>query len=75
MCSTTWHHNITQTQIDESPEEPHSIQYKQGSHDPTITAYKSSTCGSLTCRSTDIYKWKKAKKPDYLPDPAEGTRL
>ena len=33
-----------------------------------------STCGSLTCLSTDIYKWKKAKKLDYLPDPAEGTR-
>ena len=33
-----------------------------------------STCGSLTCVSTDIYKMKKAEKPDYLPDPAEGTR-
>ena len=33
-----------------------------------------STCGSLTCLSTDIYKKKKAEKPDYLPDPAEGTR-
>ena len=33
-----------------------------------------STSGSLTCLSTDNYKWKKAEKPDYLPDPAEGTR-
>ena len=33
-----------------------------------------STCGSLTCLSIDIYKKKKAEKPDYLPDPAEGTR-
>ena len=40
MCCTTWHHNITQTHIDKSPEEPHSIQYKQGSHDPSFRAYK-----------------------------------
>ena len=33
-----------------------------------------STRGSLTCLSIDIYKWKKTKKPDYLPDPADGTR-
>ena len=33
-----------------------------------------STCGSLTCLSIDNYKMKKAEKPDYLPDPAEGTR-
>ena len=33
-----------------------------------------STSGSLTCPSTDIYEWKTAEKPVYLPDPAEGTR-
>ena len=27
-----------------------------------------STCGSLTCLSTDIYKWKRAEKLVYLPD-------
>ena len=35
--------------------------YKHGSHDPTIVAYKSSTCGSLTCLGTDIYKWKRLR--------------
>ena len=35
--------------------------YKHGSRDPTITAYKSSTCGSLRCLSTDIYKWKRLR--------------
>ena len=43
MCCTTWHHNITQTHIDKGPEEPHSIKYKQGSHDPTVRAIKQQT--------------------------------
>ena len=31
-------HNATH--IDKDPEEPHSIKYKQGSHDPSFRAYK-----------------------------------
>ena len=57
--------------------------YSLGSEEPSITNMglmtqhsehtSQSTCGSLTCLSTDNYKMKKAEKPDYLPDPAEDT--
>ena len=56
--------------------------YSLGSEEPDITNMglmtqhsehtSQSTCGSLTCLITDIYKRKKAAKPDYLPDPAEA---
>ena len=56
--------------------------YSLGSEEPSITNMglmtqhsehtSQSTCGSLTCLSTDIYKRKKTAKPDYLPDSAEA---
>ena len=45
-------HNATH--IDKGPEEPHSIKYKQGSHDPTFRAYKQQA--EALHVSTDIYK-------------------
>ena len=46
--------------------------YKHGSHDPTFRAYKH-------MRKLNLFEYrqlqmKKAEKPDYLLDPAEGTR-
>ena len=35
--------------------------YKHGSHDPAFRAHKSSTSGSLTCLSTDIYNRKRLR--------------
>ena len=48
--------------------------YKQGSHDPTIRAYKSKHNRKLNMSGYRHLQMKKAEKPDYLPDPAEGTR-
>ena len=48
--------------------------YKHGSHDPTIIAYKSKHMRKLNMSENRHLQMKKAKKPDYLPDPAEGTR-
>ena len=48
--------------------------YKHGSHDPTIRAYKSKHKRKLNMPEYRHLQMKKAKKPDYLPDPAEGTR-
>ena len=70
MCCTTWHHNITQTHIDKGPEEPHSIKYKQGSHDPSFRAYKQRKHYMSEYRQLQK---KKAEKPDYLQDPPKGT--
>ena len=66
MCCTTWHHNITQTHIDKGPEEPHSIKYKQGSHDPSFRAYKQRK--HYMSEYKQLQK-KKAEKPDYLQVP------
>ena len=48
--------------------------YKQGSHDPTFRAYKSKHMRKLNMSEYRHLQKKKAAKPDYLPDPAEGTR-
>ena len=48
--------------------------YKHGSHDPTIRAYKSKHKRKLNMSDYRHLQMKKAEKPDYLPDPAEGTR-
>ena len=48
--------------------------YKHGSHDPTIRAYKSKHKRKLNMSEYRHLQMKRAEKPDYLPDPAEGTR-
>ena len=48
--------------------------YKHGSHDPTFRAYKSKHMWKLNMYEYRHLQMKKAEKPDYLPDPAEGTR-
>ena len=48
--------------------------YKHGSHDPTFRAYKSKHMRKLNMSEYRHLQMKKAEKPDYLPDPAEGTR-
>ena len=48
--------------------------YKHGSHDPTFRAYKSKHMRKLNLSEYRQLKMKKAEAPDYLPDPAEGTR-
>ena len=66
MCCTTWHHNITQTHIDKGSEEPHSIKYKQGSHDPSFRAYKQRKHYMSEYRQLQK---KKAEKLDYVQVP------
>src|SRR3990170_5903566 len=65
ICSicvnTTWHHNITLRLKYLFIRLRGAKYYKHGSHDATYRAYKSNTCGSLTCLSTDIYKWKRLR--------------
>ena len=48
--------------------------YKHGSHDPTIIAYNAKHMRKLNMSEYRHLQMEKAKKPDYLPDPAEGTR-
>ena len=48
--------------------------YNHGSHDPTFRAYKSKHMRKLNMSEYRHLQMKKAEKPDYLPDPAEGTR-
>ena len=48
--------------------------YKHESHDPTFRAYKSKHKRKLNMSEYIHLQMKKAEKPDYLPDPAEGTR-
>ena len=48
--------------------------YKHGSHDPTFRAYKSKHMRKLNMSEYRHLQMKKAEKPFYLPDPAEGTR-
>ena len=48
--------------------------YKQGSHDPTFRAYKSKHMWKFNMFEYIHLQMKKAEKPDYLLDPAEGTR-
>ena len=57
-------HNATH--IDKGPEEPHSIKYKQGSHDPSFRAYKQQKHYMSEYRQLQK---KKAEKPDYLQVP------
>ena len=47
---------------------------KHESHDPTFRAYKSKHMQKLNMSEYRHLQEKKAVKPDYLPDPAEGTR-
>ena len=63
-------HNST-TQIDKGPEEPHSIKYKHGSHNPSFRAYKQRKHYMSEYRQLQK---KKAGKPDYLQVPPKGTR-
>ena len=51
-----------------------SKNYNHGSHDPTLRAYKSKHKWKLNMSEYRNLEMKKAEKPDYLPDPAEGTR-
>ena len=48
--------------------------YKHESHDLTFKAYKSKHKRKLNMFEYSHLEMKKAEKPDYLPDPAEGTR-
>ena len=48
--------------------------YKHGSLDPAFRAYKSKHKRKLNMSEYRHLQMKKAEKPDYLPDPAEGTR-
>ena len=48
--------------------------YNHGSHDPTFRAYKPKHMRKLNMSEYRHLQMKKAEKPDYLPDPAEGTR-
>ena len=59
--------------------------YKHGSHDPTYRAYKQQAhadtehTSNKHMRKLNLSEYrqlqmKKAEKPDYLQDPAEGTR-
>ena len=48
--------------------------YKHGSHDPTFRADKSKHTRKLNMSEYRHLQMKRAEKPDYLPDPAEGTR-
>ncbi|VAH64241.1 unnamed protein product [Triticum turgidum subsp. durum] len=48
--------------------------YKHGSHDPTFRAYQTKHMRKLNMSEYRYLQMKKAEKPDYLPDPAEGTR-
>src|SRR3954469_24600105 len=61
ICSicvnTTWHHNITLRLKYLFFKLRGAKYYKHGSHDPNIQSIQTtSTCGSLTCLSTDNYK-------------------
>ena len=49
--------------------------YKHGSLDPAFRAYKSKHKRKLNMSENRQLKMKKAEKPDYLPDLAEGTRV
>ena len=48
--------------------------YKHGSHDPTFRAYKSKHMRKLNMSEYRHLQMKKAEKPDYQLDLAEGTR-
>ena len=48
--------------------------YNHGSLDPAFRAYKSKHKRKLNMSEYRHLEMKKAVKPDYIPDPAEGTR-
>ena len=50
------------------------IQDSLRSDDPTFRAYKSKHMRKLNMSEYRHLQMKKAEKPVYLPDPAEGTR-
>ena len=76
ICSicvnTTWHHNITLQLKYLSIRLQGARYYKHGSHDPTIIAYKSRHKRKLNMSEYGHLQMEKAKKHDYLPDPAEA---
>ena len=74
MCNTTWHHNMTLQLKYLFNSLRGARYYKQGSHDPTFRAYKPRHMRKLNMSKYRHLEMKKAEKPDYLPDPAEGTR-
>ena len=78
ICSicvnTTWHHNITLQLKYLFIRLRGARYYKHGSHDPTFRAYNSKHMRKLNMSEYRHLQIKKAEKPDYLPDPAEGSR-
>src|SRR3954462_13078196 len=78
ICSicvnTTWHHNKTLRLKYLFIRLRRARYYKHGSHDPTFRAYKLKRMRKLNMPEYRHLQMKKAEKPDYLPDPAEGTR-
>ena len=78
ICSicvdTTWHHNIT-LQLKYLFIRLRGARYfKHASLDPTIIAYNAKHMWKLNMSEYRHLPMIKAEKPDYLPDPAEGTR-
>ena len=74
MCNTTWHHKMTPRLKYLFNRLRGARYYKDESHDPTFRAYKSKHKWKLNMSEYRHLQMKKAEKPDYLPDPAEGTR-
>src|SRR3954468_22972464 len=86
ICSicvnTTWHHNITLRLQYLFIRLRGARYYKHGSHDTTyralMTQHTEHTSNKhmrkLNLSEYRQLQMKKAEKPDYLPDPAEGTR-
>ena len=74
MCNTTWHHKMTVRLKYLFIRLRGARHYKHGSHDPTLRAYKSKHKRKLNMSEYRHLQIKKAEKPDYLLDPAEGTR-
>src|SRR3954465_13800199 len=78
ICSiwvnTTWHHNKTLRLKYLFIRLRGARYYKHGSHDPTLRAYKSKHKRKLNTSEYRHLQMKKAEKPDYPLDPAEGTR-
>ena len=73
-ANTTKHHNMTLRLKYLFNRLRGARYYKQGSLDPTFRAYKSKHKRKLNMSEYRHLHMKKAEKPDYLPDPAKGTR-
>src|SRR3954465_6110351 len=78
ICSicvnTTWHHNKTLRLKYLFIRLRSARYYKHGSHDPPFRAYKSKHMRKVNMSGYRHQQIKKAEKPDFLPDPVEGTR-